>query len=120
MTSRFSPVSRRDFLRLRRTERGKVLELSCRTLFMRCSDAATAVGEDADPETHEPWMGEPPARFQRRSVAELAEALEAELRDVQVLRLLDPEWLDSVDGAARIEAAIDGFRARGGLIERVV
>ena len=38
-------VSRRDFLRLRTTERGRLLEVSCRALFMRCADA-TIVHED--------------------------------------------------------------------------
>ena len=32
-------LSRRDFLRLRKTERGNVLEVSCRAMFMRCADA---------------------------------------------------------------------------------
>jgi hypothetical protein len=34
-----------------------------------------------------------------------------------VLRLLDAEWLDSIEGAPRIEAAIRAFRARGGVVE---
>jgi hypothetical protein len=36
---------------------------------------------------------------------------------VRVLRLLDAEWLDSIEGASRIEAAISAFRARGGVVE---
>jgi hypothetical protein len=36
---------------------------------------------------------------------------------VRVLRLLDAEWLDSIEGAPRIEAAISAFRARGGVVE---
>jgi hypothetical protein len=44
-------------------------------------------------------------------------AFEQDLRDVRVLRLLDAEWLDSIAGAPRIEAAISAFRARGGVVE---
>jgi hypothetical protein len=114
-------VSRRDFLRLRRSERGKVLELSCRTLFMRCSDAGASAPPDSgasEVEAHEPWMGEPAARLHRRSATAIIDSIEEELRDTQVLRLLDPEWLDSIEGAPRLEAVIDAFRLRGGVVER--
>lgn len=122
MASGPSPVSRRDFLRLRRSERGKVLELSCRTLFMRCSDAGAGAppgSGEGDLEAHEPWMGEPAPRLQRRSATAIIDAIEDELRDTQVLRLLDPEWLDSIEGSARLEAIVDAFRERGGIVERV-
>ena len=105
-------LSRRNFLRLRTTERGRLLEVSCRTLFMRCADA-TIVNDDGL--AWEPWMGEPPAVIHRRSADDLLDAFEQDLRDVRVLRLLDAEWLDSIEGAPRIEAAISAFRARGGV-----
>jgi hypothetical protein len=115
-------LSRRDFLRLRHTERGKVLELSCRTLFMRLSDASASRSAAADAasdfQQYEPWMGEPPASFDRRSADEMIAALEQELEGVQVLRLLDPEWLDSSANGPRVQAAVDAFRARGGVVER--
>jgi len=107
-------ISRRDFLRLRRTERGKVVEVSCRTLFMRSADAAIGSGEAAD---WQPEMGEPPAVFRRRSVADLVESLERDLNDAQVLRLIEPEWLDNMAGASRIQSAISAFRTRGGVVE---
>ena len=107
-------LSRRNFLRLRTTERGRLLEVSCRTLFMRCADA-TIVHEDVV--EWEPWMGEPPAVIHRPSADDLLEAFEQDLRDVRVLRLLDAEWLDSIAGAPRIQAAISAFRARGGVVE---
>ncbi|MGC4085819.1 MAG: hypothetical protein QM736_27755 [Vicinamibacterales bacterium] len=107
-------ISRRDFLRLRRTEQGKVLDVSCRAMFMRCADAAI-VSEPVD--EWEPWMGEPPAVITRRSADEILESFERDLADVQVLRLLEPEWLDNIAGAARVQAAIAAFRARGGVVE---
>jgi len=106
--------SRRDFLRLRRTERGKVLEVSCHTLFMRCADATLAAPADLE---WEPGMGEPPTVFERPSLEDLVEVFEADLRDAQVLRLREPEWMASVHGAARFEAVIAAFRARGGVVE---
>ena len=106
--------SRRDFLRLRTTERGRLLDVSCRTLFMRCADAAIVREDVAE---WDPRMGEPPLIIHRRSADDLLEAFEQDLRDVRVLRLLDAEWLDSLAGAPRIEAAIRAFRARGGVVE---
>ena len=107
-------LSRRNFLRLRTTERGRLLEVSCRALFMRCADAAI-VHEDVV--EWEPWMGEPPSVIHRRSADDLLEAFERDLRDVRVLRLLDAEWLDRIEVAPRIEAAISAFSARGGVVE---
>lgn len=108
------PLSRRDFLRLRRTERGKQLDLSCRALYMRCADAAI------EPETQvewEPSMGEPPAVIQRRSVDEILDSLEQELAGAQVLCLLDAEWLDNVPQGERLQHLVAAFAARGGRVE---
>jgi len=107
-------ISRRDFLRFRRTERGKVLELSCQALFMRASDA-TIESEPAEEWTSA--MGEPPAVFHRRSTNELIDSFETDLREAQVLRLVGPEWLDNMAGVDRIQRAIAAFRARGGIVE---
>src|SRR4029450_9094393 len=65
-------LSRRNFLRLRTTERGRLLEVSCRALFMRCADA-TIVHEDVV--GWEPWMGEPPPVIPPRSTADIRHAL---------------------------------------------
>jgi len=107
-------ISRRDFLRLRRTERGRVLEVSCLALFMRSADATIEAEEPVD---WEPGMGEPPAVIHRRSAEDLVESLEHDLRDAQILRLLEPGWLEHMAGASRVQAAIASFRARGGVVE---
>jgi len=112
--SRDRELSRRDFLRLRRTERGRLLEVSCRALFMRSADAKIEAEEPVD---WEPGMGEPPSVINRRTTEDLAESLEEDLRDAQILRLLEPEWLENMAGAVRIHAAIAAFRARGGVVE---
>lgn len=110
-----SGVSRRDFLRLRHTERGRVAEVSCHALFMRCADASLDTPETA---AWEPWMGEPPLVVARPSVDELLASLERDLHDAQVLRLHEPQWLESMDGAATVREVIDRFVARGGVVEQ--
>lgn len=107
-------VSRRDFLRLRRTEQGRTLDLSCQMLFMRVADARIArISQDE----YDQSIGEPPAVLERRTADEIFDALAADLEDVQVLRLLEPEWLDSMDDASRLRRIVAGFKARGGRIE---
>jgi hypothetical protein len=114
MTGR-PPVSRRDFfLRLRSTKHGRTLELSCRTLFMRCNDGTIA----AAAEEYEPSMGEPPAVFARRTADDILTSLEGELQNVQVLRLLEPEWLENMIGGARLTEIVGAFESRGGRVER--
>ena len=109
-----SGVSRRDFLRLRRTDRGRVAEVSCHALFMRCADASL---EAPDAQAWEPWMGEPPLVVVRPSVGEVLASLERDLRHAQVLRLHEPRWLESMEEAAAIRAVADRFAARGGVVE---
>ena len=106
-------VSRRDFLRLRASEHGRMIELSCRMLYMRCSDAAIA---SPSQEEYEQSVGEPPALLTRRTPDEIVDAIETDLRGVQVLRLIEPEWLDAL--GTRFTALLDRFRARGGRVER--
>jgi hypothetical protein len=107
-------VSRRDFLRLRPTARGRLVEISCRTLFMRCSDA----GLESEPSSdYEPCIGEPPAVIHREPVAAILGRVEQELAGAQIVRLLDPEWLSSMTGGARLRAALDAFCERGGILE---
>lgn len=107
-------VSRRDFLRLRSSGQEKILELSCRMLFMRCSDAAIAT---PSAEEYEQAVGEPPAVLTRRTPEAMFAEIEQDLRDAQVLRLVEPEWLGSMEGAAQFQAIVDAFRVRGGRVE---
>lgn len=88
--------------------------MSCHALFMRCADAALGHTESDD---WEPWMGEPPLVVERRSADAVLASLEADLQDAQVLRLHDPQWLESMDDAARMRGILDRFRARGGVVE---
>lgn len=109
-------VSRRDFLRLRTWEQERTLEISCRTLYMRCSDAAITPPSADD---YEQSVGEPPAVLSRRTPDEIFDAIERDLQTVRVLRLVEPEWLDNMEGGARLRTIVSAFRARGGRVERV-
>jgi hypothetical protein len=107
-------VSRRDFLRLRSSGQERILELSCRMLFMRCTDAAIGT---PSPEEYEQAVGEPPAVLDRRSPAAIFADIERDLMNAQRLRLLEPEWLESIEDAPLLQEILAAFRARGGRIE---
>ena len=44
-------------------------------------------------------------------------SLEQDLVDAQILRLVEPEWLDNMAGTSRVQSVIAAFRARGGVVE---
>jgi hypothetical protein len=112
-------INRRDFfLKLRPTAQGRTLDLSCRTLFLRCQDGRRDdEGEAFLSTADEEWRGEPPARLARRTPEEVLGLVEQELGRADVLRLFEPEWLDQIDGAERLEGILERFRRRGGRIE---
>ncbi len=64
-------------------------------------------------------MGEPPAVITRRSADEIIDSFEQDLREVQVLRLVEPEWLDNIEGRLAHRGGDCAFRARGGVVELV-
>lgn len=110
-------VNRRDFLFLRRTPRGRTLELSCHDLYIRTLSSAAPTSHDKEAVyDHEPWMGEPPADFEK-SGDDWLHQIETQLRDVEVLKLLDEEWLAPTGIADRLEPVVAAFRARGGRVE---
>ena len=111
-------MNRRDFLFLRRTPSGRVLELSCQALYMRtlAGDAPTTQSENTVFD-HEPWMGEPPTDFQKPASDDWLRQIENQLRDVDVLKLFDDEWLTSTPISEQIEPLLAAFRARGGRVE---
>jgi hypothetical protein len=110
-------MNRRDFLFLRSTPRGRVLELSCKVLYMRALNAGAGVKSPADRVfEHEPWMGEPPTDFETTGV-EWLHQIEDELCNVDVLRLLDEEWLASTGISEQLEPLLTAFRNRGGRVE---
>ena len=113
-------MNRREFLLLKTEPRGRVVELSCERLYMRCLDTQVTGGqpneESADSAETSPWGGEPPARFPERTPQHVLEELDRDLRDVEVLRVVDSQWLAG-DLLRDFEHLIAVFRARGGRVE---
>jgi len=113
-------MNRRDFFLLRMEPRGlqtlpRDVELSCEQLYMRCLDTqVTGAQPRNSADLEEP--GEPPAVFAERTRQHVFEELDRELREVDVLRVVDSEWL--VDDLRRdFDHAMDVFRARGGRVQ---
>src|SRR5262249_49870565 len=111
-------MNRRDFLFLRPTPRGRTLELSCRALYMRTLDAQAPTSQpEGTVYEHEPWMGEPPADFARSATDDWLRQIETQLREVEILKLIDQEWLMPTGINEQLEPVLTAFRARGGRVE---
>ena len=112
-------MNRRDFLLLRKDPQPRELELACDRLYMQCLDAQVTGPQPEDPaDTAETpaGEGEPPARFAARSREQLFAALDLELREVEVLKVVNSQWLVG-DLQQDLDRLIEGFRARGGRVE---
>jgi hypothetical protein len=112
-------MNRRDFLLLRKDPQPREFELACDRLYMQCLDAGVTGPQLEDPvDAAETWSdeGEPPARYTGRSREQLFEALDRELSEVAVLKIVNGQWLV---GELRhdLDKLIEGFRARGGRVE---
>jgi hypothetical protein len=62
-------------------------------------------------------MGEPPTDFEKSADDWLGQ-IEKQLQAVEVLKLLDEEWLEATGINERLEPVIMAFCARGGRVER--
>jgi hypothetical protein len=85
---------------------------------MRTLDAqAPTTPSDGAVFDHEPWMGEPPTDFQKSEGDDWLRQIEGQLDGVDVLKLLDDEWLKPTGIGDRLAPLIKAFRARGGRVE---
>jgi hypothetical protein len=112
-------MNRRDFLLLRKDPQLREFELACDRLYMQCLDAQVTgpqLEDTVDTAETSAGEGEPPARFARRSREQLFEALDRELREVAVLKIVNGQWLVG-DLRQDVDRLIEGFRARGGRVE---
>ena len=94
-------MNRRDFFCLLRRERElRVVELSCRTLYMRCLDAQIT-GTEIRPTRvprRIPWYTEPPAVLATRSPSDLFREIRDTLRAADVLRIVRSQPLGRRSG----------------------
>jgi hypothetical protein len=111
-------MNRRDFLLLRKEPPQRELELSCDRLYMQCLDTEMTglQPEDVADRSETSPGGEPPARFAGRSRDQLFEALDRELREVEVLKVVNSQWLVG-DLRQDFDRLIEGFCARGGRVD---
>ena len=112
-------MNRRDFLFLRRERELRVVELSCRTLYMRCLDAQITGTESADvAAAPDPWHAEPPAVLAHRSPSDLFREIRDTLGAADVLRIVDSRWAGDQVLKTEIDAVVHEFEGRGGRVER--
>jgi hypothetical protein len=109
-------MNRRDFLLFRTEGRMKTVELSCERLYMQYVDARRAPEPDAADGVAD---GEPPARFDKRSVRQLFDHIAHDVRDADLLRITQTEWLTEEDFRREVTALADVVRGRGGRVEIV-
>jgi hypothetical protein len=112
-------MGRRDFLSLRTKGRQRVLELSCERLYMQWADARSRAGAGgaATDDDVQPWEGEPPTATAVATTEQLLASLDAQLAQVDILRVLDPEWLGDTGFRRDVMARVEGFRRSGGRVE---
>ncbi|HET9947674.1 MAG TPA: hypothetical protein VFQ22_01995 [Longimicrobiales bacterium] len=115
-------MNRREFLRLVRRGRERVLELSCERLYTRFVDAQAAAGMEQvagelPAAAWEEGTGEPPLDVRVPSPEELLAELERGLAQADVLRVRGREWLAVEDFRRALEPRLEAFRRRGGRVE---
>ena len=107
-------MHRRDFLRMRIAPEGRTLELSCRELYLRIVNAeflAVSASEADDVQA-----GEPAASHDYVSIDAVVTEVEGRLREADVVRLIDDEWMASTELRQRVDPLLSAFRARGGSV----
>ena len=109
-------MKRRDFLVLRMEQAIRVIELSCERLYMHYQQADVALRDPA-PDACELPEEELPALFVKRNTQELFDGLDRELREADVLRVVDTEWLGVDAFRQDVEVLFAAFRRRGGRVE---
>lgn len=117
-------MNRRDLLLLRTDRDGRVAELSCERLYMQYQQTRFTTDRPDDgrtPDAASLWSdtddAEPPAVFTERTTRELFSAVDRELRDAEVLRVVGAEWLTVETFRRDVEDLIAAFRRRGGRVE---
>jgi len=95
-----------------------MVELSCERLYMQCLDTQVTGWQHNDlaDSSESSWGGEPPVRFAERTPQQLFEELDRELREVEVLRVVDSQWLAG-DLRRDFDNLMAVFRGRGGRVE---
>ncbi len=117
-------MNRRDLLLLRVNRDKHAAELSCERLYIHYQHAKLTMDRPAQPPAPgapSPWSdsddAEPPTMFDERTTQQLFHDIDLELRNADVVRVVDTGWL-AVDAFRRdVEDLLTAFRRRGGRVE---
>ena len=112
-------MKRRDFLLFRRTRHARVIEIPCERIYMHYLDAAVTVPRSTDEPRDESVLGEPAPEFAERTTKDVMETLDTQLKDVDVVRVIDRHWLAADELNREFDTFLAGFIARGGRVEFV-
>jgi hypothetical protein len=112
-------MKRRDFLLFRRTRHARIIEIPCERIYMHYLDASLS----GSPAHHQPqdesMPGEPTPDFAQRPATDVLETLDSQVKDVDVVRVIDRHWLAADALSREFDAFLAGFIARGGRVEFV-
>lgn len=117
-TSGLTPVSRRDFLKLRVSEGKRVLELSCESLYMRYQDARSGAARRQVSNHDDPTgPGSASMGLVTPTPDELFAELDRQLAEADELRVLERDWLDRGVFGHEVGERLEAFRRHGGRVE---
>ncbi len=110
-------MNRRNFLLFKTEESRKVAELSCEKLFMHYQNLRSgfhqAEEEAGTFDDADWWAGEPPLLIANIDTEAFFRHVQAEIADVDCLRVVDMEWLQQGDFRIRVETLLAAFKAQG-------
>ena len=115
-------MNRRDLLLLRTDRDRRVAVLSCERLYMQYQQTqftTDRAGEGGTPDATNLWSDddEPPAVFDERTTQQLFSAVDRELRNADVVHVVDTGWLAVEPFRRDVEDLLAVFRSRGGRVE---
>jgi hypothetical protein len=108
-------MKRRDFLLFRRTRHARIIEIPCERIYMHYLGAPVTEARPQD----ESMPGEPTPAFTERTSQDVLNTLDTQLKDVDVVRVIDRHWLAADALSREFDAFLAAFIARGGRVEFV-
>jgi hypothetical protein len=112
-------MNRRDFLLFRRTRHARIVNLPCERIYMHYLGAAVTEARPPGARRDESMLGEPAPEFAGRSTKDVLESIDAQLKEVDVVRVIDRHWLAADELSREVDAFLAAFIARGGRVEFV-
>jgi hypothetical protein len=112
-------MKRRDFLLFRRTRHARIIEIPCERIYMHYLGAPVNEARPHDEPRDESMPGEPTPAFAERTAKDVLDTLDARLKDVDVVRVIDRHWLAADEISREFDAFLAAFIARGGRVEFV-